>query len=315
MTNAVPVNSFGPVNNSGSGAAHDPDEFSFLADDAAAVGRAAALPTVRRIDLTDQVSALSWGEGPAQVVLAHGVALNAHTWDATALAWPDPSVGFLALDLPGHGDSPWRPDADYSPATLAAPVADALAAARARGLLVARPSFVGHSLGGLIAVELLRGTPEFDQLVLVDILPLRAEAAQSVAAFLDGPSSFDSRNEIVQRALAFGLGGNKDALERAVYLNTRLDADGRVVWKHHFGVLGGAGLRVPDAESAWPVIAAAPVPIALIAATMSILDAEAIERFETIRPQAPVLRLVGGHNLQEDAPVSLARALFDVLAG
>ncbi len=303
------------MNNSGPVTAHDPDEFSFLADDAAAVGRAAALPTVRRVDLTEQVSALSWGEGPARIVLAHGVALNAHTWDATVLAWPDPSVGFLALDLPGHGDSAWRPDADYSPATLAGPISEALAAARARGLLVAEPSFVGHSLGGLIAVELLRRPPEFDQLVLVDILPLRSEAARGVAAFLDGPSSFESRDEIVQRALAFGLGGNRDALERAVYLNTRLAADGRVVWKHHFGVLGGAGLRVPDAESTWPVIADALVPIALIAATMSLLDAEAVEYFETIRPQASVLRLVGGHNLQEDAPVALARALFDVLAG
>jgi len=306
----------GTVTNAVFVTAEDPGEFSFLAADAAAVGRAAPLPPVRRVALTDQVSALSWGDAPADIVLAHGVALNAHTWDATVLAWPDPSIGFLALDLPGHGDSPWRADADYSPATLAGPVIEALAAARAQGLLVASPSMVGHSLGGLVAIEMLcADVVSFARLVLLDILPLAAQAARSVAAFLDGPASFDSRDEIVQRALAFGLGGNREAVGRAVYLNTRLDRDGRVVWKHHFGVLGGAGLRVPGAEAVWPLIAHSPVPIDLIAATLSIVDADAVDRFLSLRPQARVLRLAGGHNLQEDAPVELARALADVLIG
>jgi pimeloyl-ACP methyl ester carboxylesterase len=292
-----------------------PGEFSFLADDAAAVGRSAPLPSVRRVALTDEVSALSWGQMPAKIVLAHGVALNAHTWDATVLAWPDPTVGFLALDLPGHGDSPWRADADYNPATLAGPVEEALVAARSQGLLVPGPAMVGHSLGGLIALELLRErVVSFSRLVLLDILPLPGHAARTVAAFLDGPSSFDSRDEIVQRALAFGLGGDPEALERAVYLNTRLDNDGRVVWKHHFGVLGGAGLRVPDDEAVWPVIAESSMPIDLIAATMSIIDADAVDRFSSLRPAARVLRLAGGHNLQEDAPVELARALADLLS-
>ena len=48
------------------------------------------------------LSALVWGEGPPELVLLHGGAQNAHTWDTVALALGRPLV---AVDLPGHGHS------------------------------------------------------------------------------------------------------------------------------------------------------------------------------------------------------------------
>ena len=157
----------------------DVSEFSFLAAEAEAVGRTAPTPPVERVWLSDEVSALRWGEGPATIVLLHGVALNAHTWDATVLAWPRPA-SFLALDLPGHGDSPWRADGSYSPPVLAETLAVALASAQERGWLEAAPTIVGHSLGGLTAIELIRTSAmALRGLVLVDILPLPAGAARS----------------------------------------------------------------------------------------------------------------------------------------
>jgi pimeloyl-ACP methyl ester carboxylesterase len=291
----------------------EPAEFDFLPDDAAAVGRTAPLPPVQRVQLTPAVSALHWGVGPAQLLLLHGVALNAHTWDAAVLAWPESSPGFLALDLPGHGESPWRADADYSPVTLAEEVRQAVEAAQQAGLLVARPVLVGHSLGGLVAFEMIdTAAVPLAQLILIDILPLPPEAARSVADFLDGPSSFESREEIVQRALAFGLGGAKDALERAVFHNTGLTFDGRVAWKHHFGVLGGAGLHLSDAQRLWPIIEASRVPIDLVAGTLSFINPTLLAQFEAARPQARTVQLAGGHNLQEDNPKGLAEVLVQL---
>lgn len=292
----------------------DVSEFSFLAADAAAVGRTAPLPAVERVWLGDQVSALRWGEGPATIVLLHGVALNAHTWDATVLSWPQPAPSFLALDLPGHGDSPWRADGSYSPAVLAEALVPALSFAQERGWVDASPTIVGHSLGGLAALELIRGGAlVLRRLVLVDIVPLPAGAARTVAEFLDGPAWFASREEIVERALAFGLGGERAALERGVFLNTRLDADGRVIWKHHFGQLGGSALHLPDPEQVWPVIEQSPVPIDLVAASESFIDAALAERFVASRPEGRLRRVVGGHNLQEDNPVRLAEALSQLV--
>ena len=48
------------------------------------------------------MSALVWGNGPPRLVLLHGGAQNAHTWDTVALALRSPLV---AIDLPGHGHS------------------------------------------------------------------------------------------------------------------------------------------------------------------------------------------------------------------
>jgi pimeloyl-ACP methyl ester carboxylesterase len=65
-------------------------------------------PAVRRVpvDLGDgrSLSALVWGDAGSspELVLLHGGAQNAHTWDTVALALGRPLV---AIDLPGHGHS------------------------------------------------------------------------------------------------------------------------------------------------------------------------------------------------------------------
>ena len=291
----------------------EPGEFDFLASDAAKVG-ASEIPPVRRVELVGGVSALAWGSGPARVALAHGAALNAHTWDPTLLSWSDAAdgAGFLALDLPGHGDSAWREDGDYGPAAIAPAVADALAAAIDSGLLDDGFGLAGHSLGGLVGLELLKaGRAAFSHLVLVDVVPLKPEAAGMVASFLDGPTSFASREEIVDRARAFGLGGA--SVERGVFLNTRIAPDGRVVWKHHLGALGPSSLQHLQTDHLWEVVADSPTPIDLVAATLSLVDDASWERFISLRPGATAVRVPGGHNLQEDNPIQLAATLRSLL--
>ena len=62
------------------------------------------------------LSALVWGDADPELVLIHGGAQNAHTWDTVALALGRPA---LAIDLPGHGHSGWRDDGLYTPQNLA----------------------------------------------------------------------------------------------------------------------------------------------------------------------------------------------------
>jgi pimeloyl-ACP methyl ester carboxylesterase len=87
----------------------DYDEFGMLADNAAEVGLTFVAPSVRRTAVTAgsglELSALVWGDGEPELVLLHGGAQNAHTWDTVALILDRPLV---ALDLPGHGHSAWR---------------------------------------------------------------------------------------------------------------------------------------------------------------------------------------------------------------
>ena len=83
------------------------DEFGLFHENAAEFGLPfVGPPTVRRefveVEPDRRLSALVWGTGPPELVLLHGGAQNAHTWDTVALAIDRPLV---AIDLPGTDTS------------------------------------------------------------------------------------------------------------------------------------------------------------------------------------------------------------------
>lgn len=85
------------------------------------------------------------GSGPA-LVLLHGWGLNVRVWDALAEALRD-RFQVIAIDLPGHGRSPWLSER-ASLEAQAAQVGEAVAA------ITAEYSLLGWSLGGQIALQL-----------------------------------------------------------------------------------------------------------------------------------------------------------------
>ncbi|WEG10692.1 alpha/beta hydrolase [Microbacterium horticulturae] len=299
----------------------DFDEFAFLPAQAAENGIDGALPRGERLNLTLEdgrtLSALRWApastpDAAPQVTFLHGAGLNAHTWDTTILALGLPA---LAIDLPGHGDSSWRDDAAYVAPVLAPDVATAL-----RAWTDGPQLLVGQSLGGLVAAAVAASTPELvRELVVIDITPGIDPAgnAQQIAQFFAGPTNWASRDELVQRALSFGLGGSPAAAERGVFLNSRMRPDGRVEWKHHFAHLAAMMAAHPEAtpatavldETGWDDLAAVTAPITLVRGEHGfVTDAEAAD-FAARLPAARQAVLTGGHNLQEDAPVALGRLL------
>src|SRR5262245_9537617 len=118
------------------------DEFSLLRENGEELGiawRGAPRVERRSVPVADgrSVSALVWGEAPARLVLVHGGAQNAHTWDSVALALDLPLV---AVDLPGHGHSDGPNEAaggQLAPMSLAEDVAVAIRelAPNARGVI------------------------------------------------------------------------------------------------------------------------------------------------------------------------------------
>ncbi|WP_405373531.1 MULTISPECIES: alpha/beta fold hydrolase [unclassified Microbacterium] len=302
------------------------DEFSFLPGQAAALG--VPLPSAERTEhrLGDgrTVSALRYGDpGAAQITYLHGAGLNAHTWDTTVLATRLPA---LALDLPGHGDSSWRGDGGYSGRQLAEDVAPVIAAWADRPQVV-----VGHSLGGLTAAALAATHPELvAALVIVDISPGIDPngGAAGIRQFFAGPTDWATRDELVDRALAFGLGGSRESAERGVFLNSRVRSDGRVEWKHHFAHLANRLAADPAAAAAvdeherassgilsaagWEHLAAVRVPLTLIRGTRGFVTADDRDEYARRVPAARIVDIDTGHNVQEERPAELAELIAGV---
>ncbi|GAA2984919.1 pimeloyl-ACP methyl ester carboxylesterase [Microbacterium terrae] len=301
------------------------DEFSFLPEQAADAGIAGPVPTGERLTLTldggRTLSALRYGDAPPLVTFLHGAGLNAHTWDTTILAL---GLAALAIDLPGHGDSSWRDDMAYTARPLAADVAEGIAAWTDRPQLL-----VGQSLGGLTAAALAAARPDLvRELVVVDITPgVDPNAGPTqIRDFFAGPTDWATRDELVDRALAFGLGGGtRRKAARGVYFNSRVRPDGRVEWKHHFAHLANTTASNPAAaeataaqqdavasvlgESGWDDLAAVTAPTTLIRGERGyVTEADAAE-FTRRLPTASVLTLPAGHNVQEDAPLDLGALL------
>jgi pimeloyl-ACP methyl ester carboxylesterase len=291
----------------------DYDELAYFADNAAEVGLPfPGPPAVERVAVEvapgQRVSALRWGTAPPELVLLHGGAQNAHTWDTVALALDRPLV---AIDLPGHGHSDWRADQAYWPEQNAVAVAGAIRALAPDAAMV-----VGMSLGGLTALALAGQAPDLvRKLVLVDVTPGVDEGkASAITAFIAGPESFASFDEILERTIAFNPTRSESSLRRGVLHNAAPRPDGTWAWRYDRFHLPDGG-EVPDFQALWRHADGVAVPMMLVRGADSpvVDDADVAE----LRRRVPAVRVEvvagAGHSVQGDRPRELAALLEDFL--
>jgi len=304
------------------------DEFGMLHENAAEAGLpfdAADPPVVERVWVDvgggRELSAIVWGDGPAEVVLLHGGAQNSHTWDTVVLGLRPRSV--VAIDLPGHGHSADARETDGNSASAAAEDV----AVVIRELAPDAKAVVGMSFGGLTAVALAGVAPELVRsLVLVDVLPgLESRNASHIMAFVNGPPAFASFDDLLERTMQFNPQRSRSSLRRGILHNAARQPDGSWVWRHSRGAAGAAG-RVAGIKAQgdqiyqdlWEPLAAAAAqgPVLLCRG----LRQDSVLRdtdIEALRHHAPTAQIVdfpeAGHSIQGDQPVPLAKALATFL--
>ena len=289
------------------------DEFSMFAENASEVGLPFDHPpVVARVEVEvapgRRVSALRWGTGDPELVLLHGGAQNAHTWDTVALALDRPLV---AIDLPGHGRSDWREDKAYWPAENARAVAVAIRELAPNAELV-----VGMSLGGLTALALVTEAPELvRRLLLVDVTPgVDREKASAVVSFIAGPESFASFDEILDRTVLFNPTRSVSSLRRGILHNAYERPDGTWAWRYdRFEIPDGA--EMPDFADLWHFVDAVDVPFLLVrGADSPVVSDEDVAELARRRPAVRV-EVVGGagHSVQGDQPLELTRIIEDFI--
>jgi pimeloyl-ACP methyl ester carboxylesterase len=304
------------------------DEFSMFADNAAEAGlewRGAPAVERRTIAVSGgrNLSALVWQPTEApHVVLLHGGAQNAHTWDTVALALDRPLV---AIDLPGHGHSDWRDDGDYNPLVMAGDVAIAIEALAPAALPV-----VGMSLGGMTALCIAARHPSLvTKLGMVDVTPGVDHAkAEPIIAFVSGPEFFDDFASILARTIEHNPTRTESSLRRGVLHNARELPDGRWSWRYDpmrswkrtpsgedEKASGATTSPSPDFSALWDELAKIDVPVTLWRGARSgVVDDADVERFLEVQPRATVIVVEGaGHSIQGDRPVELARSIASML--
>ena len=281
------------------------DEFALFHENLSEWNLDVRVPTVRRffvaVDGLRQISGLAWGDEDPEYVLLHGGAQNAHTFDTVALALEQP---LIALDLPGHGHS------DASPFAGSAIVAHAHDVEWALVQLLSGPRpLVGMSLGGLTSILVAHDRPDLVRsLILIDITPgVNADKARHITDFVNGPTSFDNFDELLERTIAHNPTRSVSSLRRGILHNAVQRSDGTWVWRHQRHPK--SDLTVPDAGDLWAKLGELTMPVTLLRgmAPGSVVDDADEAEFLRRLPGATVIHVPdAGHSIQGDAPLELA---------
>jgi pimeloyl-ACP methyl ester carboxylesterase len=271
-------------------------------------------PVVRRqaVELDGRrLSTLVWGEGPPEVVLLHGGAQNAHTWDTVALALARP---LLAVDLPGHGHSDAGRSGSLNVHENAEDVATAL-----RELAPAAQAVVGMSLGGVTTLALYAREPELvRRIVLVDITPgVTREKSSAISAFINGPERFDSFDDLLARTIEHNPTRTESSLRRGILHNAVQLDDGTWMWRHvrHRALETSGGF--PDFSTLWDTVSSVRVPLMLVRGMLPQSVVDDTDEAELLRrcPHARVEHVPdAGHSVQGDTPVELAELIADFVS-
>ncbi len=292
------------------------DEFGLFHENAAEFGLPYdGPPVVRREDVEvapgRRLSALVWGEAPAELVLLHGGAQNAHTWDTVALALGRPLV---AIDLPGHGHSDAPAHGSLGVRSNATDVATTI-----RKLAPEASAVVGMSLGGLTTVALADQHPELvRRVVLVDVTPkVEGPGAAAIVAFVNGPESFADFDELLARTMEFNPTRSESSLRRGILHNALQRDDGSWVWRYRRFTDGddvGSVEKAIPTEDLWDAVGRIEVPLMLVRGMRvgSVVDDEAEAELLRRLPAARVEHVAeAGHSVQGDDPLALAGLLAD----
>jgi pimeloyl-ACP methyl ester carboxylesterase len=195
----------------------------------------------------------SAGSGPA-IVLVHGITSTSATWERV-MPYLATRFTVIAPDLLGHGQSA-KPRGDYSLGAYASGVRDLIVS-----LGHERATFVGHSLGGGVVMQLAYQFPErCERLVLVDSGGLGREVnfllraatlplSEVVLPLLASTRLLDAGRGVGRLFGRLGLHAGTDVAELAKGHASLSDAESRAAFVHTLRTIvdpGGQRVNASD---------------------------------------------------------------------
>jgi pimeloyl-ACP methyl ester carboxylesterase len=177
---------------------------------------------------------------------------------------------------------------------------------------------VGMSLGGATSIALATRHPDLvHRLLLVDITPgVNGDKTSDIAAFLSGPETFATFDEILDRTIQFNPTRSVSSLRRGVLHNSVQLPDGTWAWRHQVGrPTADTGLHVEraDFQALWDALEGIQVQVLLARGSRSpVVDDDDVAEFRRRRPHDTVIVVEdAGHSIQGDKPLELATIISE----
>jgi pimeloyl-ACP methyl ester carboxylesterase len=245
---------------------------------------------------------LDWGaEASPALILLHGIARHAHTFDHLA-ADLSRDHHVIALDMRGHGDSAWSPEAAYLVEDY---VKDLEGLVSQLGLR--RVTLLGNSTGGRV-VQVFAGLhPDLvERLVVEDVGPERPQDIADAFArrVQQEANGWASENELVAQLVMQNRRTPEPLLRTYAHYGVKPQANGRLGWKRDPNLVKGF-----VSTELWAQVSRITSPtLYVIGGGSRIVPAETQQRLKQTLRDCEIVTMPGlGHYpSEEDAPGFLA---------
>ena len=240
---------------------------------------------------------LDWGgSGKQPLVLLHGIARVAHTFDHVAPHFRE-NFHVIAVDMRGHGDSGWDAQGAYLVEDYVRDIEGLAAQLGLRNMVL-----WGNSTGGRVAQVFAGLHPELVSAVIVeDVGPERPPSisdrvTQRVAREEQG---WASAEELLAQVKADYPRTDEALLRNFVRHGSKQRADGRIVWKRDPAITKGF---VPT--ELWSSVRRIECPIIYVLGGASVIvPAQTQEQLRRVLPKVQIVTLPGlGHYPSEENP-------------
>lgn len=243
------------------------------------------------------------------LVLLHGFTGHARSWDSLA-SYLSHRYNVYALDLRGHGESDWSPDAQYGSQDM---VEDLVAFISAMGF--ESFSLLGLSLGGIVSFHYASGQPkELQRLVIVDIAPrIDRTGVSNIREGVARSDVFSSVEEAFARARADNPVPPVAHQFHRVRHSLMRTEDGNWTFRYDRALRNPnqSGLRTHTEEDGWSALKKVTVPTLLVRGENSALLSRATaEEFVHTVKDGTLIEIPGsGHSVPLDKPNEFLQAV------
>jgi len=250
---------------------------------------------------------VDWGGTGPPLILLHGIARHAHTFDHIA-----PELGrkyhVLALDMRGHGDSAWSAEGAYLVEDYVKDLE-----ALVDQLRFTKVSLLGNSTGGRVAQVYAGLHPDrVDKLLVEDVGPERPQnIADAFARRVEQEKNgWGSEDELVAQLVKQNSRTPEPLLRTYAHFGLKKRDDGRLVWKRDPNLVKG----FVETEL-WQYVRRITAPtLYVIGGASRIVPPETQEKLKQTLPNVRIVVMPGlGHYPDEDDTAGFMKVAADFL--